>query len=205
MNRDPVEGMLSAEELDEFRNCNNLGPEAYNWRMEKLLLSHHACERALRDSRNLLREAEARADEWKRVANEREGALRDAQARLEVESAKRQMANRYGDNFERIKNGWKQCLDNLVAEFGDGIEIDVQIYQAETYPVDAVGIILYRMKKRITALEKALQAIAFHLPTVEMSNDNKQFTDVEEVFKLKRMAAEAAPEPPQAGGEEKPE
>lgn len=79
----PVEGMLSAARREELYNHIDSTP-ASDKHLDAIMVSHNACERALRDSRNLLREAEARGDEWKRVANEREEALREAQAKLQT-------------------------------------------------------------------------------------------------------------------------
>lgn len=88
----PVEGMLSREEREAIRKAfSERRQNDFYYDAWTLLNSHDICERALRDSRNLLREAEARGDEWKRVANEREGALRDVQA--EAESLNGQLDN----------------------------------------------------------------------------------------------------------------
>lgn len=55
----------------------------------------------------------------------------------------------------QIKSGWKSCLDSLVAEYGSSnVEIDSQIYQGETYPADAVGMILHRIQREVEALRK---------------------------------------------------
>lgn len=91
----PVEGMLSAEEyegvLQKLSNEAKYGHSGFasdsvmcNCSVHRLWNHMRSCERALRDSRNLLREAEARGDEWRRVANEREEALREAQAKLQT-------------------------------------------------------------------------------------------------------------------------
>lgn len=82
----PVDGMLSKRDRELWRKAVARGSFCEDVRTNAnivyLIDSHDACERALRDSRNLLREAEARGDEWKRVANERGEALREAQAQL---------------------------------------------------------------------------------------------------------------------------